>query len=205
MSNNQHPPQSANNGLSEDTKTIITVLLLIFAFPIGVILMWIWVRWPRWVKILISLVIIIPFVAIFASIIVLIINPLELTHRSRDAVRLSDLANIQKAINETAGANPSMNIFCNDQPNSCDGDSTNNGNVRKTDGTGWVKIKTPSLATLPIDPVNNAPYSYKYCSDGKEWEIQAAVESKQILEKAKNDGGDKDNQYEVGTNLKLCK
>ncbi len=37
-------------GLSEDTKTIITVLLLIFVYPIGLIMMFVWTRWPNGVK-----------------------------------------------------------------------------------------------------------------------------------------------------------
>src|SRR3989344_1370316 len=45
---------SKKNGMSQDTKTIIVVLLLIFFFPIGLVLMWFWVKWPIWAKILIS-------------------------------------------------------------------------------------------------------------------------------------------------------
>jgi len=42
------------NETSEDTKTIITVLLLIFLFPVGFIVMWFWPKWKTWVKLLIS-------------------------------------------------------------------------------------------------------------------------------------------------------
>lgn len=45
------PPQQ---GTSDDTRTIVTVLLLIFAYPIGFLLMWFWTRWKVWVKLLIS-------------------------------------------------------------------------------------------------------------------------------------------------------
>lgn len=41
--------------MSTDTKTIITILLLIFVYPVGLILMWAWTGWKTWVKILISL------------------------------------------------------------------------------------------------------------------------------------------------------
>lgn len=44
------------SGMSESTKTMITVLLLVFAFPIGIIFMWIWMRnWPTWAKVAITL------------------------------------------------------------------------------------------------------------------------------------------------------
>lgn len=39
---------------SEDTKTIVTVLLLIFFFPIGLILMWLWPAWSKKVKVIIT-------------------------------------------------------------------------------------------------------------------------------------------------------
>jgi uncharacterized protein (DUF983 family) len=41
--------------MSTDTKTIITILLLIFIYPIGLILMWVWTGWKTWVKVLVSL------------------------------------------------------------------------------------------------------------------------------------------------------
>lgn len=50
------------SGLSDDAKTIIVVLLLVFAFPVGLILMWLWTEWPKWVKWLLSLILITPLV-----------------------------------------------------------------------------------------------------------------------------------------------
>jgi len=43
------------SGVSEDTKTIVTVLLLIFFMPVGFILMWFWTKWKVWVKLLVTL------------------------------------------------------------------------------------------------------------------------------------------------------
>lgn len=53
--------------MSEDTKSIITVLLLLFAFPIGVILMWVWSKWALWLRLVITLVPIIFFASIVYS------------------------------------------------------------------------------------------------------------------------------------------
>ena len=36
------------------TKTIVTILLLIFFNFIGIIVMWVWTKWPLWLKLLIS-------------------------------------------------------------------------------------------------------------------------------------------------------
>jgi hypothetical protein len=39
----------------ETTKTRITIFTLILAFPLGLVLMWMWADWPKWLKIVISL------------------------------------------------------------------------------------------------------------------------------------------------------
>jgi hypothetical protein len=44
----------AQNEISDSTKSIVTLLLLIFAFPVGVIVMWFWPKWAKWVKILVT-------------------------------------------------------------------------------------------------------------------------------------------------------
>lgn len=48
------PKSKTNEGLSEDTKAIVVVLLLIFVYPVGLILTWFWVKWKIWVKILLT-------------------------------------------------------------------------------------------------------------------------------------------------------
>jgi hypothetical protein len=44
-----------NTELSNDTKTIITVLCLFLFYPLGLILTWVWMRWPKWLKVIITL------------------------------------------------------------------------------------------------------------------------------------------------------
>lgn len=56
--------QRSQQGMSNDTRTIVTVLLLIFVFPVGLIVMWVWPRWPGWVKLLISVPLISAAVAV---------------------------------------------------------------------------------------------------------------------------------------------
>ena len=47
---------TSNSEISYDTQMIVTVLLLIFVYPLGVIFMWAWMRnWPLWLKIIITL------------------------------------------------------------------------------------------------------------------------------------------------------
>lgn len=149
---------------------------------------------------LVELLVVIAIVAILAAVVVLIINPLELTRRSRDAARLSDLANLQQAINVAAqeATTSGTDILCFGGFTSgsvCSEDTDPEGaNTRSANGTGWVKVnlgtqKSVSVPTLPVDPINNADYHYTYCSNGSAWEIDTKLESEQQKPKMGTDGG----------------
>ena len=60
---------------SEETKTIVTVLLLIFAYPIGLIVAWVWPKWRWWVKLLISIPVVFFILAILSVFTLIAINP----------------------------------------------------------------------------------------------------------------------------------
>lgn len=170
---------------------------------------------------LVELLIVIAIIAILAAVVVLIINPLELTRRGRDATRISDLANLQSAINVAAQEATASGtaILCDPAGGAmvggvCTGKSNDSAtSVRKSDGTGWVKVnlgaqKSVSVPTLPADPTNGASNHYIYCSDGTSWEINAVLESDQQKNKMKDDGGDENNtdstgRYETGSKLDL--
>lgn len=163
---------------------------------------------------LVELLVVIAIIAILAAVVMLIINPIELTRRGHDAARLTDLANLQQAINVAAqeATTSGTTILCVgglSDGTTCSGVSTDApGTVRKSNGTGWVKVdmssqKSVSVPTLPIDPINNVTNHYTYKSDGSAWEINAVLESDQQKDKMNNDGGDSDAAYEVGSNLIL--
>ena len=164
---------------------------------------------------LVELLVVIAIIAILAAVVVLIINPLELTRRGRDAARLSDLANLQSAINvavqESTGSG-TVAVLCKASgAYPCTGLSSTG--TRASDGTGWAKTdlssqKSVSVPTLPVDPINDATYHYTYCADIDAWEIDAVLESDQQKSKMANDGGnenalDTTGRYEVGSNLTL--
>lgn len=162
---------------------------------------------------LVELLVVIAIIAILAAVVVLIINPLELTRRGRDAARLSDLANLQQAINVAVqeATNSGQNIACAGAAADCRDDSTGAGK-RGTDGTGWIKVnlgvqKSVSVPTLPVDPTNSAAYHYTYCGNGDDWEIFTVLESDQQKPRMTTDGGSvssfSDNYYEVGSVLNL--
>lgn len=168
---------------------------------------------------LVELLVVIAIIAILAAVVVLIINPLELMKRSRDAARMTDMANLQQAINVAAqeATSSGVGILCfgqtgNPTPGTvlCQGNSYTDpaATRRLPNGTGWVKVdlstqQSVSVPTLPVDPTNNATLNYSYASDGETWEMDSVLESAQQSPKMANDGGDNDAVYEVGSNLKL--
>jgi len=77
MADNQNI-QVKNEGLSYDTKTLIVVLTLIFAYPVGLILMFMWMKWKTWLKLLIAFpvgLIILAFMGVFAVGLLAVVNP----------------------------------------------------------------------------------------------------------------------------------
>lgn len=161
---------------------------------------------------LVELLVVIAIIAILAVIVGVVINPIELRKRSNDAARLSDMANLQQAINVAAqeATVSGEAILCKDLAVPCTG-SSNVGEItaaRKSDGTGWVKVdlsaqKSVSMPVLPVDPINSDTLFYTYKSDGIGWELNATLESDQQTTKMVNDGGDNAGRYEVGSTLGL--
>ncbi len=74
---------------SNDTKTIVTVLLLIFVYPIGLIVMWVWPTWPRWIKWLITTPVILFFLALIL-ILVIVANPRRSVYWSECSARCNE-------------------------------------------------------------------------------------------------------------------
>lgn len=161
---------------------------------------------------LVELLVVIAIIAILAAVVILIINPLELMKRGRDATRLKDLSNLSSAINVSLqeALTAPVTILCKESGQyPCVGRSNNEG--RSTNGTGWVKAdlsqKAVTVPTLPVDPINDGDYHYTYCAanlDGQDgWEINATLESDQLKSKMYSDGGNEGDRYEVGSNYFL--
>ncbi len=158
---------------------------------------------------LVELLVVIAIIAILAAVVVLVINPIELTRRGRDAARLTDLSALQSAVNVAVHESTEsgiVGVLCKGTNYPCNGSSHNGG--RSSDGTGWVKAdvslqKSVSLATLPVDPINNAANHFTYCANNDTWEISAILESDKEKGKMTGDGGNDTNLYEVGSNLQL--
>lgn len=68
-----------------NTKTIVTVLALLFAYPIGLLLMWFWAKWPKWVKFLITLPLLLAIVGIILAFSVATKDPFKTLEKAQDA------------------------------------------------------------------------------------------------------------------------
>jgi hypothetical protein len=136
-----------------------------------------------------------------------------LDHRlTRDVKRVTDLAILQNAINvavQESTLNPEKpNILCKGLhiPSNCYGSSLLAG--LQTNGDGWVKTDLTQQTRVPIkelsiDPKNNQTFHYAYCASADNWEINTVLESPLYQNRMKDDGGDDDNKYEIGSNLTL--
>ena len=85
--------------------------------------------------------------------------------------------------------------------------------LTNVDGSGWLPIDFSvtsltgyTILELPIDPVNTSTNFYLFaCDSSNQYELNTVLESPQYKPKAKSDGGNNSNVYEVGTNLNLIK
>lgn len=165
---------------------------------------------------LVELLVVIAIIGILVVAVMVVMNPLEMLRKSRDTTRLTDLNNLQQAINiavqESSKSGDQVLCVGGMTAGACTGATyPSNANIRKNDGTGWVKVNlssqnSVSVPTLPIDPTNNETVHYNYKSDGKDWEIDAVLESDTYVnqqKKMETDGGNDPAIYEVGSKLDL--
>lgn len=157
---------------------------------------------------LVELLVVMAIVAVLASVVVLLVNPLEILRKGRDSTRLADMEGISKAIQIGLqdNADSAATFLCFILTPPCSGTSLDPGDMRENNGTGWVKINFSALPTmtvpaLPLDPTNNNTYFYTYGSDGTNYELNAVLESSAQVGKMTEDGGDNNNFYELGSSL----
>ena len=107
---NQPAPAPNPSGTSEETRNIITVLCLIFVFPVGLILMWFWAKWKLWIKLLISFIPLILFalIMLLSFVIVATVNPQVQMQKANCYKQCQYSANQQTCISECM-ALPSTN------------------------------------------------------------------------------------------------
>lgn len=149
---------------------------------------------------LIELVIATSLILLFLSGTILIVHPVEQLKKGRDNRRIGDISLIDRAITE-------YKVDYGSYPDIADtlriSTALPQGNSSLTSPTsGWIKQDLSAYTTkLPIDPLNNETYFYKYIQAGSTYELNANLEY--YFEQAAADGGDGATVYEIGNNLTL--
>jgi type II secretory pathway pseudopilin PulG len=137
-------PQVATK--TNTTTTIITVLLLIFIWPLGVIVMWLATKWPIWLKLVLTILplIFLVVMGILAAAILVAINPSEQISKARNAARKNDTYAILKMVQMYETENGEL-------PNVAQLSSP----VIIGSGTGQFDLcpyVVPEYGNLPVDP-----------------------------------------------------
>ncbi|MCR4264375.1 MAG: hypothetical protein NUV98_06690 [Candidatus Roizmanbacteria bacterium] len=150
------PTVPAQSGMSHDTKTIIVILLLILVYPIGLIMMYIWMKWPMWAKILITLPILLLFILpILAATVLVAINPKEQLAKARDTERIAEATSIQQQIRMYQ--------------------TENNGEFPASLDT----LVPDYLPEVPTDPSTSQLYTYSLDPGGQDFALCVEFESEQ--------------------------
>ncbi|MFC1756163.1 type II secretion system protein [Patescibacteria group bacterium] len=156
---------------------------------------------------LVELLVVIAIIGVLAGVVLIAINPAALLMKARDSQRLQDMDTINKAMG-LALADAEVTLSDTTGCATCDSFT----GTQEVDGVnGWVKFTIPAtkeglskyLATLPIDPTNDAALNlvYTYGATVTAFELNVVLESPDNATKQSTDGGDSAGTYEVGTDL----
>lgn len=164
---------------------------------------------------LIELLVVIALIAILAVVVLLVLNPAELLRQGRDSTRVSDLAQLNQALNlyqgdggSSFGTASTVYVSVPDSSATCANlglpslssgytyHCTVTSTYRNVDGTGWIPVNFSGisygnpLGSLPIDPVNatSSLNYYTYISGGS-WELTATMESLKYIQSLTINGG----------------
>lgn len=106
--------QKQNQGISEKTKTIITVILLVFVYGVGLLFMWFWTKWPKWAKIVISLPLFLAILGIFAITLMATINPAKQLNQAKCELQCANSESKSSCIDTCVqNINPSLPVTPN--------------------------------------------------------------------------------------------
>lgn len=175
---------------------------------------------------LIELIIVIALIALLATTVILVINPVKIFQEARDSQRIADLGQMNSAMSlmlATSSSQPSLGTagtcYKNKATQNCLTRHTPALTVSSTDadqtvdGNGWVPVNLgsqPAITAWPLDPKNDATNFYSYSADSlNQWEFVAAMESVRYGSSTSadnvvaTDGGNQATLFEVGTNVNL--
>jgi len=173
---------------------------------------------------LIELIIVIALIALLATTVILVINPVKIFQEARDSQRIADLGQMNSAMSlmlATSSSQPTLgpsaaNCYVHKAGQNCttryiSATTSTVSTSQGVTGSGWVPVNlgsTPAIPAWPIDPSNNTTNFYSYAYDNSNsWEFTAKMESARYTagtdDVTGTDGGNKPDLFEVGTNVGL--
>lgn len=81
--------------LRYDIKTLITVFLLVTVYPVGLVLMFVWMKWSKWVKFLIVLPVIL---AVIIPLFILVTLGMVVIRGGRDFINSGEINEIRRGM-----------------------------------------------------------------------------------------------------------
>ena len=153
---------------------------------------------------LLELLVVIVIISILSTVMILSLNPTEITKKARDAKRITDISQLNQAIGLALSEDES--ILANFGSSAAD--------TRLADGTGYVKvIVSRNMPILPIpnkngENINNSnnnqvvdSYYFQSVGSSLRYEIKTTFESMEFKDELITDGGNESDYYEVGSDL----
>jgi len=147
---------------------------------------------------LIELLLTLGILSILMSVIIGAINPGKRIGAARDAVRKNDLGALARAVEAywtSHGASFPGTANVTYDSIHCSGTNPSNA-----DGSGWIEANlTAEMKTIPIDPLNNGYFFYRYKYDPNLVKFKLAAQVEADFKAAGDDGGSDPTAYETGT------
>jgi prepilin-type N-terminal cleavage/methylation domain-containing protein len=175
---------------------------------------------------LIEILIVLALISILAGVLILTIKPQEIFKRARDSKRISDLKNLEKALDSIYAStstfseltyassnivyislpdnNPNCSSWLSELPSLPSGWSYHcSATPTNINGTGWIPIPFSNfpilnISQLFIDPLNKPPYYYSFVVGGS-YAVYAQLEDPKN-QASKNDNDNYPHLFSVGTN-----
>lgn len=140
---------------------------------------------------LVELLVVIAIIAILAGAMFLVINPAKLMAKTRDAKRIGEINELNKALAAALADSKATLLGTVGTPV-----TGNSSGSNVATGGGWLSY-TPGtngnlsdyIPVLPADPKNTGVMLYYFASDGVGWELNTVLESLDNAGKATGDGG----------------
>lgn len=156
----QTVPSPSQTASSPGTlKTALTIVSLILFFPLGILFMILWMKWPSWVKVVIVVGYLVMFgiVAVLSAMILISIDPAKQVKAARDAQRAQEVQVLETALTQYYIVN---------------------FHYPET-----LEELTPDFMTyVSTDPLN-VPYEYESSPDNKSFTLCVTYESERYEEK----------------------